>query len=175
MCLRTSSKVMEKIYKRSIISTFSLNPFVWLNPKYYFDIFTFYKNYVVLTADAVVLKKGLVDVRSVDIPYNKINSIRVERGLLGRFYGFGDVIIMSGNDVVGEAIKGIVNPENLKADIQEKINNRESKGSYQSQPSYKQETKRDGLDQIEKLAELKDKGIITEEEFTAKKKKLLGI
>ena len=53
---------------------------------------------------------------------------------------------MSGNDAVGEAIKGIINPENLKADIQERINNKESKGSYQSQPSPKHEVKRDGLD-----------------------------
>lgn len=39
----------------------------------------------------------------------------------------------------------------------------------------KGETKSSNLDELEKLAELKDKGIITEEEFTAKKKKLLGI
>ena len=32
-----------------------------------------------------------------------------------------------------------------------------------------------GLDNLEKLAELKSKGVITEEEFTAKKKQLLGI
>lgn len=32
-----------------------------------------------------------------------------------------------------------------------------------------------GLDDLEKLASLKDKGIITEEEFAAKKKQLLGI
>jgi hypothetical protein len=39
----------------------------------------------------------------------------------------------------------------------------------------KGETKSSNLDELKKLAELKDKGIITEEEFTAKKKQLLGI
>lgn len=33
----------------------------------------------------------------------------------------------------------------------------------------------DSLDQLEKLAKLKDKGIITEEDFNSKKKQLLGI
>lgn len=33
----------------------------------------------------------------------------------------------------------------------------------------------DGVDQLEKLAELRDKGIITEEEFTTKKKRILNI
>jgi predicted Zn-dependent peptidase len=31
------------------------------------------------------------------------------------------------------------------------------------------------MDELEKLAELKDKGIITEEEFEAKKKQILGL
>ena len=31
------------------------------------------------------------------------------------------------------------------------------------------------LDELEKLGELRDKGIITEEEFSAKKKQLLGL
>jgi uncharacterized protein YwgA len=33
----------------------------------------------------------------------------------------------------------------------------------------------DPMEQLEKLASLKDKGIITEEEFNAKKKQLLGL
>jgi hypothetical protein len=39
----------------------------------------------------------------------------------------------------------------------------------------KGETKTSDLDQLEKLAELKEKGIITEEEFNAKKKQILGL
>ena len=39
----------------------------------------------------------------------------------------------------------------------------------------KGETKSSNLDELEKLAGLRDKGIITEEEFNAKKKHLLGI
>lgn len=40
---------------------------------------------------------------------------------------------------------------------------------------HKNETNIGGFDSIEKLAELKQKGIITEEEFSAKKKQILGI
>lgn len=39
----------------------------------------------------------------------------------------------------------------------------------------KVEIKTSDLDQLEKLAELKEKGIITEEEFNAKKKQILGL
>jgi len=37
------------------------------------------------------------------------------------------------------------------------------------------ETKPSNLDELEKLAALRDKGIISEEEFKAKKKQLLGL
>ena len=54
--------------------------------------------------------------------------------------------------------------EKIKEAIEEKIRSNE-----------KVETKTPDLDQLEKLAELKEKGIITEEEFNAKKKQILGL
>ncbi|MEK5272595.1 DUF4429 domain-containing protein [Aeribacillus sp. FSL K6-8394] len=57
--------------------------------------------------------------------------------------------------------------EKIKAAIEEKINELHQP-TAQSAPV-------DVADQIKKLAELKDSGIITEEEFEAKKKQLLGI
>ncbi len=50
-------------------------------------------------------------------------------------------------------------------------------GSQSQQPA-PQQTNQGGVDtaaEIEKLAELKEKGILTEEEFTAKKKQILGL
>jgi len=54
--------------------------------------------------------------------------------------------------------------EKIKEAIEEKMRSNE-----------KVETKTSDLDQLEKLAELKEKGIITEEEFNAKKKQILGL
>jgi membrane protease subunit (stomatin/prohibitin family) len=45
----------------------------------------------------------------------------------------------------------------------------------QSQNNPADDQKKDPAADLEKLAELKEKGIITEEEFAAKKKQLLGI
>ncbi len=52
--------------------------------------------------------------------------------------------------------------EEAKRLIEERINNVSTPGSV-------------GLDELEKLAELKEKGIITKEEFDAKKKQILGL
>lgn len=55
-----------------------------------------------------------------------------------------------------------------------------SNEEQQQQPQYEEQTvvvaEQDEMTaQLEKLAELKDKGILTQEEFDAKKKQLLGI
>ena len=44
-----------------------------------------------------------------------------------------------------------------------------------TQPAIESSTANDTVEQIKKLAELRDQGILTEEEFSAKKAKLLGI
>jgi hypothetical protein len=43
----------------------------------------------------------------------------------------------------------------------------DEQGSDEQEPSY--------LDELKKLGQLKDEGVITDEEFTAKKKQLLGL
>ena len=60
-------------------------------------------------------------------------------------------------------------------------------GAYYDQPAYAEPAPAEAapaqpaasldydLDEIERLAELKDKGIISEAEFTAKKKEILGL
>ena len=55
-------------------------------------------------------------------------------------------------------------------------------GNYSPQDDYSAPEEEDGpafsdddAEQLEKLAELKDKGIITEEEFNKKKKQILGL
>lgn len=58
--------------------------------------------------------------------------------------------------------------EDLKIKIEEIIlKNKENSKNTQNSNSY--------LDDLERLASLKERGIITEEEFTAKKKQILGL
>ncbi len=162
---------MEVIYRRSPFSVFGTNPLRILMPQGWLDALGYTRNYIVLTDDAVVLKRGIINKRNTSINYDKINSIKIEQGFLGGLFNFGDVFIISGNDVLGEVVRGIINPEKLKADVQERIN---MSGKHKTHNSAV-EIKDDNLDKLEKLAQLKKKGIITEKEFAAKKKQLLSV
>jgi Bacterial PH domain/Short C-terminal domain len=92
-------------------------------------------------------------------PYANISSFEISKGMLGRSISF----FASGNKVKmkwinqGEVDKFI---EHVKENVGKKS---EAKSSLSA------------ADEIKKLAELKEAGILTEEEFEAKKKQLLGI
>jgi len=66
-----------------------------------------------------------------------------------------------------------IQPQPLTPDEQAALTPQSDQAPVQSSPP--QATQADYLSELEKLGELRDKGIITEEEFQAKKKQLLGL
>ena len=122
---------------------------------------------VTLEANAVVYKVGVLTKRVEEIPYNKINSINIKQSLSERVLGYGDVVIITGNDVNGIVLKDIDNPQALKSDIMERVQGVRAGANKEND---------DNLSgKLEELAALKEKGIITQDEFDAKKKHLLGL
>jgi hypothetical protein len=114
-------------------------------------------------------KKLLGGIVVEDFPYDKISSIQYETGLL-----FGKITIFtSGN-------KALIEQTDKKQartfcdEARERISNKSAAAApvpVAAQPG----TQVDVADQLQKLAALKEKGILTEEEFQAQKKKLLGM
>ena len=129
-----------------------------------------YFNYLLtITPSAVLVKRGIIITNTVEIPFNKINSMTIRKGIFAGLFGYGDILILSGNDVQGVKFPNINNPEELKkeilslADVKDKaVENK----NLQSQTSYSE---------LNELAQLKEKGVITEQEFEQKKKQILGI
>lgn len=94
-------------------------------------------------------------------PYSNISSIEASKGLMGHSIS----LFSSGNKV---KIKWI--QEENKGDMQKFINYvKENIGKKSGG-----QTNNDVIDQIKKLAELKESGIISEEEFKNKKEDLLS-
>ena len=94
-------------------------------------------------------------------PYSNISSIEMSKGMMGHKVSF----FTSGNKVVMKWIK--------KGEVDKLIGIVKSRiGKKEFTP--KADDKSSLYDDIERLGELKDKGILTEEEFEAKKKELLS-
>lgn len=119
----------------------------------------------------IFVDKGLIfGLKVEDFQYDKISSIQYETGLI-----FGKIIIFtSGNKAVIEnVIKGKVRV--FGEWVRAKISNQNQTKTSQNKLQTNLNEDANIIDQLEKLANLKERGILTDEEFIIQKKKLLGL
>lgn len=115
------------------------------------------------------LDKGLIfGCKQLEIPLDKVNSVETSKGLLlGSIKVWDGASAMKIDNVQKFALQPFVTAVN---------NAREAlKNNNQQVKVEKNNDTNDYIKELEKLAELKEKGIITEEEFLSKKKQLLGL
>lgn len=115
----------------------------------------------------IFVDKGLIyGCRVEDFPYDKITSIQYKTGLV-----LGEITIFaSGNNALIQNIqKAYV--KNFAEFVRARITGIKDHASFQSVNKNEEE---DAFVKLEKLAQLKDKGIITEDEFNEQKKRLLN-
>jgi hypothetical protein len=110
----------------------------------------------------IFIDKGIVGLKTEDFAYDKISSIQMKTGMV-----FGEIEI----DAAGNRSKIQNMDKTVARELADWIRNRiQTRATSPSAPA-----SADPIEQIARLAKLKDAGAITEEEFAAKKKQLLGL
>ena len=71
---------------------------------------------LVITDQRVIAKSGLVSRTSVEMRLEKIESVRISEGLLGRILGYGDVVL-TGTGATHDPIVGIAKPLKFRAEL----------------------------------------------------------
>lgn len=123
---------------------------------------------VVVTDRRIVFtEQGMVRSRLEDFAYEKISSIQTETGVV-----FGKLTIFaSGNKAVIER----VGPKERIPEIGDYVRNRISPGSSPTTPpAAGPAPEASPMDQLKQLGELREAGVLTDEEFEAKKAALLS-
>ena len=123
-----------------------------------------------VTSDRIIHREGLIAKRSMEIPLEAINDVRFEQSILDRMLGAGTLVIQSASEQGRQVFDDIRHPEEVQRAIYaegEKNKKRMYQGDSGAQaPSTAGE--------LERLVGLRDKGVLTEEEFQAQKAKILG-
>jgi hypothetical protein len=155
-----------------------------VNPRKYDNVFEGRSGTLILTETGVTIKRsgGLLSSHGTgekNIPYKSITAVQFKTA--GLTVGFIQLTLKGGVEAKGGAFEAVTDEntvtfgteektrefEKAKSIIEQKIISANSTGSASSNNN--------DLDQLEKLASLKDKRIISEEEFQAKKKIILGL
>jgi len=115
---------MEKEYRQSVVKLavslfidFLLMSIVIGFLLFPIHIIEYLRNFITITPKGVLMKKGILTSTDIEIPFQKINTVTVRRGVLGKIFGYGDIYIFAGNDIHGIPFKGLEAPEKLKAEI----------------------------------------------------------
>ena len=130
-------------------------------------------SYFVVTSDRVIHREGWVAKRSMEIPLEAINDVRFNQGVFERMIGAGDLVISSASEFGRQVFGDIRNPEEVQKTIYEQgeLNKeRMYRGGVGSPPAAAPST----MTELERLAKLRDDGVLTEAEFEEQKKKILG-
>jgi uncharacterized membrane protein YdbT with pleckstrin-like domain len=143
-------------------------------------------SWFVVTSDRVIHRQGWIAKRSMEIPLEAINDVRFHQGVFERMIGAGDLIISSASEFGREVFGDIRNPEEVQRTIyhQGELNQQRM---YQGRDSTQAPAPPPSTDtprtppaspstsgELERLADLRDRGVLTESEFQNQKKKILG-
>src|SRR5262245_48068119 len=129
-----------------------------------------------VTSDRVIHRQGFIAKRSMEIPHEAINDVRFEQGIIDRMVGAGTLVISSASEFGRNSFDDVRHPEEVQKVIYEQ-GEANKKRMFQGDradtpPSPPQAPS--ATTELERLAKLRNDGVLTEEEFQAQKAKVLG-
>ncbi|MEI6288801.1 MAG: PH domain-containing protein [Chloroflexota bacterium] len=133
------------------------------------DILAWRNRQYIVTNWRVIQFSGIFNKNVVDSSLEKVNDVKMTQSFLGRIFGYGDVEIMTASELGVNVFKRIDEPVKFKTAM---LNAREKIGFDALSPHNSSGGNIPA--QIMELDDLRKKGILTEQEFLAKKKELLA-
>jgi uncharacterized membrane protein YdbT with pleckstrin-like domain len=126
-----------------------------------------------VTSDRVIHREGFIAKRTMEIPLEAINDVRFQQSVFERMVGAGDLVIQSASEFGRNVFANIRDPEAVQRTIYEQ-GERNKERMYRSDTSHQSPAAPSVTSELERLAELRDRGVLTEAEFQNQKKRMLG-
>ena len=131
-----------------------------------------YNRRYIITNRRVIEMRGVFNKVMGDSSLEKVTDVVLEQSAMGRLFGFGDVEILTASDVGVSLLKTIANPIGFKVRMLDQKESLLGIGDLASEGEGAVEAT-DVPQLIQELDELRQKGVLTAEEFQAKKQELL--
>jgi len=119
----------------------------------------------------VVQVSGIVNKNVIDSSLEKVNDVKMAQSFFGRIFNYGDIEILTASELGVNLFKHIGDPVHFKTTM---LNAKERLEHEGSRPEEAGEADRSDIPAlIEQLDHLRQRGVLTEEEFQKKKADLL--
>jgi uncharacterized membrane protein YdbT with pleckstrin-like domain len=139
------------------------------------------RNLWAVTDLRIIDEFGVFTLNSKESPLDKINNVSYNQTFWGRIFGYGNVQIQTAAEIGSTTYCNVERPKELKDTItQMQEDYKKTQIHYQAAElakaivsESKKSARSNAADEVEKLYDLRQRGIITEEEYNTRKKKLL--
>ena len=133
------------------------------------DILIWYNRQYLVTNRRVIQISGVINKNVVDSSLEKVNDVKMNQSFFGRIFDYGNVEILTASELGVNQFQRIGDPVHFKTAM---LNAKEKLGFDEEARIAKPADDIPTL--IAKLDELRKRGIVSEEEFRAKKTELLA-
>ncbi len=136
----------------------------------------------VVTDRRVILLRGIFNTTAIDIPVEKINEVELHQSWIGRLLNFGDIEIITASESGVSQCHSLSDPQGFKRAMNDARNDIERGYAYIDQRDIDAyldlEEPLPAVERVshalQRLADMRDRGLISREEFEEKKRELLN-
>jgi uncharacterized membrane protein YdbT with pleckstrin-like domain len=132
------------------------------------DILIWWNRQYIITSLRVIQISGVVNKSLTDSSLEKVNDVKLSQSIIGRFFDYGDVEILTASELGVNLFHRIGNPVGFKTTMVNAKQELERKGDFPA--SFGEDT----ASLVSQLERLHKQGILTDAEFAAKKQELLA-
>lgn len=128
----------------------------------------------VVTTDRLVYRVGVVAKSGIEIPLERVNTVFFNQSVFERMLGAGDLSIESGGETGKQSFSDIRKPSLVQNEIYKQMEANNDR-MYHGRPSTAAtgSGSADIADQLERLDDLRQRGVLTDAEFADQKAELL--
>jgi uncharacterized membrane protein YdbT with pleckstrin-like domain len=133
------------------------------------DVLIWWNNQYVVTNRRVIQIRGVFNKNVTDSSLEKVNDVKMEQSFFGRMFDYGDIEILTASELGASRFAWIEKPVRFKTAM---LNAKERMG--QDELPRRSSGTQGVPSMIEQLDQLRRDGLLSEEEFQAKKAQLLS-
>jgi len=125
----------------------------------------------VITSQRLIFRQGVFAKSGIEIPLERVNNVNFNQSVFERVLGAGDLLIESGGEDGQQRFTDIRKPDKVQNLVHAQMEGLAMRrGGYARAAA----SESDVTAQLERLEGLLDRGTISQDEFDAQKRKLLG-
>ena len=121
----------------------------------------------ILTTERIVVRQGMIARTGTEIPLEQVTNVLFSQSMFERMLGYGDVVLEAAGSQGRSELHDIPDPEGFQHEVYtaRELRMVHQRGGGQGA---------DPVGALERLADLRERGHLTAEEFEAEKRRLLG-